>query len=173
MARNKPSDKELPPKGEDTKSLNEDEELVPEEPSQVWKTILKYAITVTIAAGLVFAVLGINGFFLGGFNKAQFYRKLSDAFTVPGLILILLALLFLVASKGAFTGLGYALRHVLRMLMPFFIKKDISYAEYLENREHRKTVSIILCFLIIGAVFLTVGIVFIFFFYKYYTPATA
>lgn len=166
MASKKPQKEELI-KQEDDSSINKQEQAI-EEPSRVWKIVLKYAITALIAGGLVFAVLGINGFFLGGYDQAQFYRKLSDAFTVPGLMLILLALIFFVSQQGAFTGVGYALRHVLRMIVPFFIKKDISYAEYLENREHRKILSTFLCFIIVGSVFLAVGIIFIFMFYKYY-----
>ena len=171
MAKNKKSFEEE--KIENKKEDINNQEIMVEEPPQFWKTILKYAITITIAGGLVFAVLGINGFFLGGYDKAQYYRKLSDAFTIPGLLLIFLAFLFFVSQQGAFTGLGYALRHVARMLLPFIIRKDITYAEYVERREKRKAISTFLCFILVGAAFLIVGVIFIFSFYKYYQPVTA
>lgn len=152
--------------------LEEEEEELPRDTRKIVFNVLKYVITFLVAGGLVFAVLGINSFFQGGYDKAQMYRKLADAFSVPGLLFILFGLMAFVAQKGAFTGLGYALRHLGRMLFPFLIKKDITYAEYIENKEQRKTVSMILCFLLIGAVYLIVGVIFIFLFYKYYVPST-
>ena len=151
----------------ETFSNDERIEIIEEKP-RYWLTILKYGITFLVATGFVFVILWINNFWAGGFDKAQFYRKLSDAFSIPGLMFIFLALLLFVSQKGAFTGLGYALRHLARMLLPFIIKKDLTYAEYIENKEHRKAISMIVCFLLVGAVFLTVGIIFIFVFYKYY-----
>ena len=165
---NLPEVKEIDEASEQTIS-KDDEELDVEEPSQIWKTLLKYGITILVGAALVFAVLGINSFFsTPNMSKAEYFRKLSDAFTVPGLFFILLSLLILVSSKGAFTGIGYALRHVARMLLPFLVKKDITYAEYVENKKKHTAVSMIICFLLVGTILLVVGIILIRYFYKYY-----
>lgn len=139
-----------------------------DEGRNIWLIILKYAITYAVALGIFFLTLTLRNFFTDKLTPANYYRYLSDAFTIPGATFICLALLVFVSKKGAFTGLMYALRHVGRMLLPFLIKNDLSYAEYLEARENRKGLSIILCFFIVGGTFLIGALVCIILFYQVY-----
>ena len=142
------------------------------ERKRIWPFILRYSLTILGGLGLFFLTLYVRDVFKGGLPKVDFYRYMADAFTIPGITLIFIALLFVVAAKGAFLGLGYALRHVGRMLFPFFIKKDITYAEYLEDHEARKNGDIVLTFIIVGALFMIGAIVFIALFYSVYEAPT-
>lgn len=155
---------------EENKQVKESQiqEVPFKERKRIWPFIIRYAVCIAVGVGLFFLTLYLRNFFTDELSQANYYRYLADAFTIPGILFIFLALLFVVAAKGAFRGLGYALRHVGRMLLPFIIKKDITYAEYLEGHETRKNGSIVLTFLIVGALFMIGAIVFIALFYKVY-----
>ncbi len=155
---------------EEEKRLNEDEltkkEIEKEERTKWWVTLIIFVAEFAAATGLFFATLLIRNFFEQKFPKETTYRYLADAFTIPGVVFILIGVLVILVSQGAFNGIGYAMRHLGRMLFPFFIRKDITYYEYLQNRKAaRKTVSY-LSFLIVGSVFLIGAVIFIILFYQ-------
>ena len=144
-----------------------DEIEIIEEPKKYLWVILKYGITALVATGFVFAVLGLRNFFTANLSDSDRFRYLADAFTIPGITFLFLALLIMVSRKGAFTGLGYAVRHLFRMLLPFLIKKDITYEEYLKSKENSRANSMTLCFFIIGGILMIVAIIFVAIFYQY------
>ncbi len=149
--------KENPPEEENIKAINK---------TKWWVYLIEYGVTFSIATGLVFLTLWLRNAFQGNIDQTTMYRYLADAFTIPGMLFILLSILVLIANKGAFAGIGYGLRHLARMLLPFLIRKDITYAEYLQKIESRKSTSIILCFLFVGLAFFSVAIVFIILFFN-------
>ena len=65
------------------------------------------------------------------------YRILCDTFSVPGVMLIMAGLLVLVSNQGAFEGIGYALRHAVKMLVPG-PKKMETYYDYLKRKRGKK-----------------------------------
>ena len=138
-----------------------EEEKKYKEPSRWWVTLIIYLICSLIAFGVVMLSLSLRDVFKGGIDKLTTLRYLADAFTFPAAIFISIGLLTLISRQGAFNGLLYALRHVGRMFVPFLIRKDITYAEYLERRERRKSNRPILCFFVVGGVCLLVAVIFI------------
>lgn len=60
---------------------------------------------------------------------------LCDAFTIPGILLIMIGALIWVTNLGALDGIAYALRHTLLVLIPgMSLKGDVKYADYVEKR---------------------------------------
>ena len=139
----------------------EEEKKKLKEPSKWWVTLILYLICSLIAFGVVMLSLSLRDVFKGGLDKLTLLRYLADAFTFPAAIFISIGLLTLISRQGAFNGLLYALRHVGRMFVPFLVRKDITYAEYLERRERKKTNRPILCFFVVGGVSLLVAVIFI------------
>lgn len=92
------------------------------------KQLIKYSITCGIGAALVVLYLSLNEFNNADTLQLQF-RMLADAFTIPGVILMLLAGLVWVASDGFFDGLTYSARWLAR-LIPFTNIKDEKYYDY-------------------------------------------
>ena len=138
-----------------------EEEKKYKEPSRWWVALIIYLICSLIAFGVVMLSLSLRDVFKGGIDKLTLLRYLADAFTFPAAIFISIGLLTLISRQGAFNGLLYALRHVGRMFVPFLIRKDVTYAEYLERRERRKSNRPILCFFVVGGVCLLVAVIFI------------
>lgn len=103
------------------------------------RLIGKYLSSVTVAGLMTLLVLWINNFDTIE-NQADRLRVLADAFTVPGVIFMLVAALIWVASDGFFDGIGYAGRLTARMLLPFLKLEDEKYYDYkmrkADNRIH-------------------------------------
>lgn len=134
------------------------------------KLLLKYSIT-TVAAGLFTLLL----LWLRDFGSAETledqYRILADAFSIPGMLLILFTGLVWVSSEGAFDGLGYAFSRVGSMLIPFF-KKSLehqTYYDYKMSKKDKRAHGYSFLFFV-GLVFLAVGIVFIVLHSSVYVP---
>ena len=101
---------------------------------------------------------------------ADRYRYLSDAFTIPGLLYLMIYALIWASSLGALDGIGYLLKNTVAALIPGMrAKKPASYFEYMEKRkEKRKPINRFRFLLLVGGICLIVAIVFIFLFYQVY-----
>lgn len=65
------------------------------------KSILKYGIALFVSIAIFFAVLLIEGAFSSS-SAADWYRHLSDAFGIPGFIMLGVAGLVWASNQGAF-----------------------------------------------------------------------
>ena len=128
------------------------------------RTLIKYGVTVLLGAGLVWLTLELQGY---AYLKSDMerYRLLSNAFTIPGSILLMLGLLVLISSTGAYDGLTYALRWLRMTLLPFGASKHERYYDYVQRRRTRPKVHGGFL-MVVGGAFLAVAVVFIFLFYR-------
>lgn len=100
-------------------------------------------------------------------DPAERYRAWCDAFTVPGVIILMFALLTFVAGEGTLNGVTWILKRAVRMLIPGKGLKQQSYREYLAERSERKKDGRPYLFLyVVGGAFLLVGIIFLILFYR-------
>ena len=151
----------------DEEKNSQEKEIKFKEPTYWWVTLIIYFIEVAIATGLVFLTLGLRDVFATTLDQMTLYRYLADAFTIPGIVFLCLGLLIILAGQGAFVGLGYIFRRMGKFLLPFLFRKDMTYAEYLESRKEKQKSLWFVSFLIVGAVFMIVAIVFIILFYQF------
>ena len=97
-------------------------------------TAAEYVVTAVLAGLTVRLVLDLR-LFDGMTDASEKYRALADAFTIPGITLIMMWLLMLAAAGGIFDGLGYAFSRAVSGLIPGFGgRKTEIYAEYLERK---------------------------------------
>lgn len=67
------------------------------------------------------------------------YRLLCDAFTIPGLLMILSGALVWVSNEGAFHGVSYCLRLAVFALIPGKRKDGYEkYGDYVERKSQKK-----------------------------------
>ncbi len=134
------------------------------------KIILQYSITAVCASIFTLSILWLRNFWTET-DLAQKYRILSDAFTVPGVILIMVSLLIWVSSEGFFDGITYALKQVSGMFIPSVGRKykHVKYHEYkAEKKEKRLHGYWFLLF--VGLVFVAIAVVFLILFNSVYVP---
>lgn len=134
------------------------------------KWLVKYGIT-TAAAGLAtLGVLSLQGYWEATATVDK-YRILADGFTVPGVLLIMVAALIWVSSEGFFDSLAYAFTRVGGMLIPFFKKgrEHQSYYDYKMSRRDKRAHGYSFLFFV-GLVFVAVAVVFVVLHESVYVP---
>ena len=123
------------------------------------KTLLvKYIVCFAIASLIAVAVFWSKGFFAHSVRVN--IQILADGFFVSGILMTLFAGMMFVSGKGALIGIGFILRSVILTFIPMGRQKHEFYADYRERKlkEMKKTKD--RCILVIGLLFLFVGIVF-------------
>ncbi len=98
------------------------------------KGLIKYSASFSVAIGMFFLAVCLRNLFSQTEIK-QIYRILADGFTIPCVVFLGVGILLLFANWGAFKGIGYALKHLVTMLIPFLPKKHETYAEYCERQK--------------------------------------
>lgn len=100
--------------------------------------LLKYGIS----GGFVALVAGV---YIGSrdilsLERMEQYLVLCDAFTIPGLTLILLGCLVWLSNEGALDALGYAFSWAAKRLIPGgALKEQEKYHEYVERKRDNPT----------------------------------
>ncbi len=86
------------------------------------------------------------------------WRVWSNAFTIPGVILICVGLLSLISREGTFDSLAYSARVFIRMFQSG--RKHVRFGDYvMERREKRKEKkSMVAPFMVVGGLFLAAAI---------------
>ncbi len=125
-----------------------------------WRRLaVKYALTTTVAGAVTLLILRAKDFSTV-LSPAEQYRILSDAFAVPGVILMLVAALVWVSNDGFFDGLGYIVGRGLGTLIPFFRPKHETYYDHLMSKKEKRIRGYSFLFFV-GLVFTLVSVIFI------------
>lgn len=131
-----------------------------------WKVnLLKYGISAVVCGGLVWFYVSQRSF--GAQELMEKYRILCDAFTVPGLLLMMFGALLAISNQGAFDGIGYALSITWKALIPGGRTKMEKYFDYVERRRSKKTNGYGFLF-VVGGVCMAIALVFMILFYQLY-----
>lgn len=125
--------------------------------------ILKYGVTAAAASLTAWFSASVSG----TADSAGQYRILADAFTVPGVTLVMAWLLVLVSEEGVFDGIGYALSYAFAACFPGMAGgRQEAYADYQQRRAEKHTSRRAAAFLWhVGAVFLLPAVIFTVMFY--------
>lgn len=96
------------------------------------------------------------------------FRYLADAFTIPGLLLIMAGCLVWAESEGALDGISYAARMAFKSLIPAGrAGADEKYGDYVARKRANKVKGYSFLF-IAGAVSMVVAVIFMVLFYSLY-----
>ena len=130
------------------------------------KNLKKYGITVglSLALAYLYAALRIDW---ENAEPVSLYLTLCDAFTVPGLLLVMSGLLMTFSNAGAMDGLGYVVVNGLKMLIPGGGAKMEGFKEYLERRRNNRVKGYGFLY-VTGFVCLAIAGVFMILFYSVY-----
>lgn len=128
--------------------------------SHLRKQLLKYGIATAVASGMTALVMYLHGY-ADAVTLADRYRILADAFTIPGVILVMVAALVWVSTFGFFDGLSYAARQFAGLFLPVFGKKHkhLTYYDYKMERGEKRFGGYGFLFFV-GLAFVIVAVVF-------------
>ncbi len=94
--------------------------------------------SVTVAIGLAVVIVFAYGMGLFNFESpAECIRILSDAFAVPGIMMVAAAVLIWISSKGGYDAITFGFSYVKKMFTPK-AKLNESYYDYKMSREPKR-----------------------------------
>ena len=121
--------------------------------------LLKYGLAIVLVIALAVTFLVTNP--IAGKPLDDQYRILSDAFSVPGLLLIFTGLFILVNNAGALDAISYCLSIAISALIPGKRIHGVEkYADYVERRRG-KTITGYSFLFVVGGAALAVSILFV------------
>ena len=128
--------------------------------------LIRYGVSAVIATALLFLILFLNGYW--NLTEPQDkLRVMCDAFSLPGILLVLTSGLIFASNAGAFDGLIYGLRVGVEIILPFLPHKYVKYRDYIQKRREKKVKGYSFIFFT-GAAFLTAGLVLLIVFHVKY-----
>lgn len=130
------------------------------------RLLTQYGIACAVAGAMAWGVTQTYGLSEAQ-NAVEKYRILCDAFTIPGVVFVMVGLLVMIMDRGLLDGLTYAMRSLYRVFLPMGARKDESFYDYVmhrrESRKGRHTAFI----LHVGILFMIPALVFMALFYRY------
>jgi hypothetical protein len=131
--------------------------------SKLKVNLIKYGCSAAFVAIMAIVYISLRDF--AAAETVDKYLILCDAFTVPGMLLILFGGLLWASSLGAMDGLTYVVRFAVMSLIPGKrSKRDETYGDYLEHRMQNRAKGYGFLF-ISGLVTMAVALVFMAQFY--------
>ena len=128
--------------------------------------IIKYAVALGIGAGFVFTFMWLNDYSLVT-EQIEKYRLLTDAFSIPGVIFIMVGCLVFVSTDGFFDMITFGLSKAKNMLIPFSKKSDETFYDYKQRKAKNRLTGYSFLFFT-GLVFLMVAGIFLILFFRVY-----
>ena len=123
-------------------------------------------VCLVIGGFLAYLYVGLRDF--AGVSLMEKYRMLCDAFTIPGLLFLMLGLLMSISKQGALDGVTYVVSYGLKMLIPGHHDKQEKFIDYVQRkREKNKGKSFGFLYLT-GAICMGIALVFLILFYNLY-----
>ena len=124
------------------------------------KNLLKYGISTLSAGGVTLLILW-NYEFWDAPTLVERYRILANAFTIPGVILMMFAALIWVSADGFFDGLAYAFSQAKDRLIPFVgaKRKHETYYDFKQRKQEKRPRGYGFLFFV-GAAFTLVAVIF-------------
>lgn len=120
--------------------------------------IKKYGIATAIATMMTLFVIYIRDY-SNDMNLLDKYWILADAFTVPGVIFIMVGCLVAISTTGFFDSIAYAMKGLARAVLPFYDKSDEKYYDYKTKREEKRFKGYGFIF-VVGGIFTAISLVF-------------
>ena len=131
--------------------------------------LMKCAIALagSLVLAYAFVALRVDMTNLGAVEPVELYRILCDAFTIPGLLLLMFGLLMTISNQGALDGVAYVVKNAVKMLIPAAAADMERYKEYLERRKANRVKGYGFLY-VVGAVCLGIAGIFLVLFYSVY-----
>ena len=127
--------------------------------------LIKYGCCALFVGLMAYTYIALRDF--AGATMLVKYQMLCDAFTIPGLLLVMVGALIWIGNMGALDGVAYAVSFAIRSLIPGARYKDERYGDYVARKRENKVRGY--GFLLIsGCITMLIAIVFYILFYVEY-----
>ena len=118
------------------------------------------------AVGILVVILFVSSSDFGAQATMDKYKILCDAFTIPGLLMLMFAAMLSISNEGGLDGVSYLVKQGFRMLTFRGISQE-KYLDYVQHRRENRLTGYGFLY-IVGAVFMAVALIFLALFYSIY-----
>ena len=125
--------------------------------------ILRFLSAVSVAALVTWAYA--NSRWEADMAEVLRYRVLCDAFTIPGILMVMIALLFTMNNIGALDTIAYLMSFLPRMIAPGVFGEPQMLIDYVQQRRERRSKGYGFLY-IVGFIFLGIAIFYLIKFYS-------
>ena len=119
--------------------------------------LVRYLITVAVGLSFVYSYIAPRD--LANQTLIEQYHILCDAFTLPGLFMMLIGLMLLMGNLGALDAISFAFHYLFHTFLPL-TGESMTYLEFVEDRREHRIHGYGFLF-IVGAVFTAIAVVFL------------
>ena len=138
--------------------------------NSTWKAnLLKYGITSAVGLLMVWLYFWLRVedlSELAALTSVELYLMICDAFTIPGLTILMCGCLVWLSNEGAFNGVGYVVSFAIRTLIPGKGGHE-RYSDYLERKNANRVKGYGFLFPV-GGIFMVVALVFMALYHSVY-----
>ena len=118
------------------------------------------------AVGILAVILFVSSSDFGAQTMVEKYKILCDAFTIPGLLMLMFAAMLSISNEGGLDGISYLMKQGFRMLTFRGLGQE-KYLDYVQNRRENRLTGYGFLY-IVGAAFMAVALIFLALFYSIY-----
>ena len=133
--------------------------------SRLKANLFKYGISAVVCGAMAWFYISQRD--LGNQSLMEQYRILCDAFTVPGLVAIMVGFLLAISNDGFFLGIAYCADVTIKSLTPGGRLRIKKYYDFVQERKGKKVTGFGFLF-VIGGVCMAAALVFMLLFYRLY-----
>ena len=118
------------------------------------------------AVGILVVILFVSSSDFGAQTTVDKYKILCDAFTIPGLLMLMFAAMLSISNEGGLDGVSYLVKQGFRMLTFRGISQE-KYLDYVQHRRENRLTGYGFLY-IVGAAFMVIALIFMALFYTLY-----
>lgn len=137
--------------------------------SPLSKTLTKYGVSLGISflIAFLFVYMRVDFHNPEATGLVDWYLILCDAFTIPGLLFLMLGCMMSLSRQGALDGVTYVIKNAVRMLIPGMALKTERYYEYVEYKRANRAKGYGFLY-VTGLICMALSLLFMFLFYTLY-----
>lgn len=128
--------------------------------------LIKYGLSAAVTLGLAGWYIGARDF--AGAELVDKYCMLCDAFSIPGIVLVMLGCMLWVSNEGVMHGVTWVLGFSWRALIPGKRKNVERYYDYVQRKRAKGKVTGYGFLFVVGGISLGIALVFMILFYRLY-----
>jgi len=100
-----------------------------------------------------------------GLTQSEKYCILTDGFSLPGLLLLCVAILMSISNAGGLDTLAYLMSYIPKMLVPGLLGEPDKLVDFVEKRRQNRKKGFGFLY-IVGILFLGISLIFLYLFYQ-------
>ncbi len=120
--------------------------------------LIRYLVAIFVGLALVYGYIAPRD--LMDQTRMEQYHILCDAFTLPGIFMVMIGLMLLMGNLGALDAISFAFHYLFHTFLPL-TGESMTYLEFVEDRREHRIHGFGFLF-VVGIVFTAIAVLFLY-----------